>query len=1007
MKKKMIGFLICTLLIATALPAAGTMNFNKTNGEEQNIASNNECYELKYTVEFFKDDLIFDTMMGYDIVRLTDNNYLNELGKPMLPSRQIQIALPSGVTVESVDVVDTKKEEIPGTYDIFPTQRPITTDHMYEDTDFVEPDSETYGSSQPYPSKIAEFIHQGDLAGQGLGVFQLYPLQYIPSEKRLTLYTSITFIIKCTDGYEYGDYLLGDISMSAKETYENMLTGMVINPEDVEVKTLNEPTPQPGDFEYVIITQSNLIDDFQPLADWKTKKGVPSTIITTDFIYASYEGDDYKEKIRNYIIEMYTNHGSVWFLLGGDVSQVPVGAKAQTWPAGDYEIPTDMYYSDFDDDWYCEVFVGRASVENSFEVSTFLNKVLTYEQNPPVESPGYPTNAALLSFNNDAGVGYENMCLEYIDTYYIPPVFDPLTKIYFEDWGPGYFKYLIIDALNAGHHLIPFLSPHASYDAIILEHGWGAISSSDFDDLHNGEKLSILANQACFSGGFHYEDCVMEHFMHNPNGGGVATLSNTDLGYGRRGDPYALSAHCVMAWYKSLFKDKMYHLGEAFADSKNHNPPPSIGDEDCAERHVRWTFNLLGDPEMPVWTDRPESFYVGHLAQLPLGSSSFTVHIEKESGGIVDQAYVCLWKDDEIYMTGYTNSNGDIAFNPSPSTIGTMFVTVTKQNYLPYEGEAEALEGTVLAYAPTSHNFGHQYEGITDERVFEIWNAGTETLEYILSESCEWVTIDHTSGNSTGEHDTITITMDTTGLPPGSYSCDISISSNGGDGTFRNTVTVTDNIPPEKPCQPTGETSATAGTEYTYTSSTNDSEGSDIAYCFDWGEWTSSSWTEFVPSGTEISISHSWNETGTYEVKVKAKDTDEIESEWSIPITVTVEDNIPPTIKITKPERALYINNKKILPFLFLIKKPVVFGDLTMEIDAFDNQTGIFRVNFYRVFNDSNWMLTHVDWSAPYNFPMPDQQFLLHKVAFQVIAYDNAGNSASEEIIWWWQDYLL
>ena len=992
------------------LPASGTMNFNEIFEEGQNIVGNTKYYELEYTVTFSEADLIFDTVMGYDIVRLQGNNYINELGKPMLSSSQIQIALPSGITAEDVHVVDTKKEEISGTYNIFPAQRAITTDSSYEDIDFMEPDSETYLSAQPYPSKLAEFSHQGDLAGQNIAVIQLYPLQYIPYEKKLILYTSITFTIKGINGHVCGDYHPRRISQSGRETYEKMLMDMVINPEDVEVKTSSGPPLPPGDFDYVIITSSSLVDDFQPLANWKKKKGVPSTIVTTDHIYATYPGTDNKEKIRNFIIDMHANQGSIWFLLGGDVNQVPVGTKVQTWPHGDIEIPTDMYYSDFDDDWYCEVFTGRASVENSAEVSTFIDKVLTYEQNPPIESPGYPTNAALFGFRVGTGEDHAKMLMEYIDTHYIPPVFDPLTKIYEDDLEPMDYETLVIDLLNAGQHLIPYLAPHGDYDLILTGQREGCspdydniIYSSDFDALNNGGKLSIFATEACFVGGFDYEDSIMEHFIHNPNGGGIATLSNTRRGFMRIGDPYSLSAHCIMAWYKSLFKDKMYHLGEAFADSKNDNPPPdtppAAGYEYLTERHVRWTFNLLGDPEMPVWTDTPESLYVEHLAQLRLGSSSFTVHVEKIGGGIVDQAYVCLWKDDEVYMTGYTNDDGDITFNPSPSTTGAMYVTVTKQNYLPYRGETEAREGTVLSYAPTSHNFGYKYEGENDSRTFEIWNAGTETLEYALIESCDWVIIDPPNGNSTGEHDTITIDIDTTGLSLGSYSCDTSISSNGGDGTFRVTVTVCDNIPPDKPSKPSGETSVIAGTEYEYTSTTYDSEGNDVSYWFDWGDWTSSGWTEFVPSGTEVSVLYSWNEIGTYYVKVKAKDTAGIESEWSITTIVTVEDDIPPNVKITKPERALYINNRKILPFLFFIKKPVVIGDMDIEAYASDNETGIYRVDFY---SDDGW-LVKMDYNPPYSYtPQKGWNILFTKFAFQVVAYDNAGNSAIDKIEWWW-----
>lgn len=99
----------------------------------------------------------------------------------------------------------------------------------------------------------------------------------------------------------------------------------------------------------------------------------------------------------------------------------------------------------------------------------------------------------------------------------------------------------------------------------------------------------------------------------------------------------------------------------------------------------------------------------------------------------------------------------------------------------------------VLEYSPGSHNFGRictEDEG-TYSSTFEIWNSGDETLDYTLSESCSWITsISPSSGTSNGEFDTITVTIDTTGLSEGTYSSDITITSNGGSGTFTVSVQI-------------------------------------------------------------------------------------------------------------------------------------------------------------------------------------------------------------------------
>ncbi len=95
-----------------------------------------------------------------------------------------------------------------------------------------------------------------------------------------------------------------------------------------------------------------------------------------------------------------------------------------------------------------------------------------------------------------------------------------------------------------------------------------------------------------------------------------------------------------------------------------------------------------------------------------------------------------------------------------------------------------------LSYDPTSYDFGEKPEGAIDSTDFEIWNSGTGTLTYSLSETCDWVEVSPTEGTSTGEHDLITATINTTDLTPGPYSCDIQITSNGGSGIFTIYVTV-------------------------------------------------------------------------------------------------------------------------------------------------------------------------------------------------------------------------
>jgi len=95
------------------------------------------------------------------------------------------------------------------------------------------------------------------------------------------------------------------------------------------------------------------------------------------------------------------------------------------------------------------------------------------------------------------------------------------------------------------------------------------------------------------------------------------------------------------------------------------------------------------------------------------------------------------------------------------------------------------------------------------------------------------------------------------------------------------------NDPPDTPEQPEGNIYGKTNTEYTYSSSTTDSDPEDlIYYMWDWGDGEISDWTEPYHSGETCSLSHTWTDKGSYEIRVKAKDNYNYESDWSDPLEV-------------------------------------------------------------------------------------------------------------------------
>lgn len=674
-----------TIMLILLLSGASTLH---------SVDANGSAYQTEYSVQFSMNELSFDRVMDYDIVRLKDRSYISDEGYPMLPSKRVRIALPEGIAVESVRAVNIKNEEISGEFNIFPAQHPVEFSYSNSEMVFTEPNAEIYNSSAPYPSAPVEFIRQSDLAGQAIAEINLYPVQYLPAEKKLMLLTSITFAVEGNYGYECGDYLPDNISEEGKRIYEQHLKEILRNKEDIVLRTAppgqkrSPALPSETPFDHVIITSSSNAPHFQPLANWHTRKGVRDTVITVEYIYANYDGDGEKGKIRNFVIDAHQNWGTMYYLFGGEHTSVPFEYREYNGTP----IPSDAYYGDYDDDWEYEVFVGRISAEGSVEITRFVNKILKYEQAPPKRD--FPRDVTLLGMDLTIASDPPYYTLtrgqalkDSIYTGYIPPDLI-ITTIYDTD-GDNH-REAFLEALNDGQNLINHCD-HSNSRVMGTgdrNHGW-YISIYDIPYLTNYHRYGIINSLGCHANEMDYEDAISEKFVFSTDStGAVAFVGNTRSGWFYVGDPMSLSSELDLQWWVGLFDHDKYRLGEALAFAK------SAVNTDQTWPYSEWTLNLLGDPEMPIWTDIPGVYFVTHPSEVPALPSQFDVHVERFGGLYTEDALVCLWKGSEVYERGYTDAEGNVSFNISPATTGPLLVTVTKRNFMPYLGQAEVTGNT-------------------------------------------------------------------------------------------------------------------------------------------------------------------------------------------------------------------------------------------------------------------------------------------------------------------------
>lgn len=231
-----------------------------------------------------------------------------------------------------------------------------------------------------------------------------------------------------------------------------------------------------------------------------------------------------------------------------------------------------------------------------------------------------------------------------------------------------------------------------------------------------------------------------------------------------------------------------------------------------------------------------------------------------------------------------------------------------------------------------------------------------------------------------------------TGLKQGTTYYFRAVASNDVGTTYGEEKNFTtrweENNPPNPPSRPSGRVWGKSNIQYSYFTSTIDPDGDKIKFYFDWGDGNGN-WTDYVNSGETASASHSWKKAGTYKIKAKAKDEYGAESGWSPSLNLTIED-IPPNIEINKPKNGFYISDRKIIP----LPCTLIIGDITIQANVSDEESGVAGVEFY-----IDGILKFNDSSEPYEWLWDETAFFRYII--KVVAYDNAGNKASDEIKIW------
>ena len=197
-----------------------------------------------------------------------------------------------------------------------------------------------------------------------------------------------------------------------------------------------------------------------------------------------------------------------------------------------------------------------------------------------------------------------------------------------------------------------------------------------------------------------------------------------------------------------------------------------------------------------------------------------------------------------------------------------------------------------------------QQGGNPNNATFTVSNSGTGTLSYSVSDNVSWLSVSPTSGTSTGEADTITVTYATSGLSPNTYNGTITVSdpnSTNNPQTIAVTLTVT--APPPVIGLSTSSLSASTNEGSSPSNQTftveNDGGGTLSYTVSDNMTWLSVSPTSGTSTGEADTITVSYSTSGlapgTHNATITVDDSNATNGPQTIAVTLTV-NALPATI---------------------------------------------------------------------------------------------------------------
>ncbi|MDZ4805647.1 MAG: C25 family cysteine peptidase [Candidatus Eisenbacteria bacterium] len=661
---------------------------------------------------------------GVDFITLAGGATVVDNGQIDLPAKPLTFRLPEDMLIAAVAVRVLETEALRGSFN--PARvRTASSDGTMSPLGApaaLELDAEGY-----HPATMAEPGAHGRMRGRSLGGVIYTPFRFRQADGRLEIITRAELVLTLVPSARdrANDFLPLRREPWADAIVDRQLAGLIVNPTiesdgrqiGAELQPLlNSGAPFAPTFRpsvngspvaMVIITNEAQVAQYQRLADWKTRSGIPTVVRTVNWIKVNYpNGVDTQDTIRNFVRDAAQKWGTVWLLLGGDTDVIPTRYGKTAFFNGE-EIPTDLYYQCVDGTWngdgdnefgegfstptqpgdsadlYPEVWIGRTSTVSVAQATAVVNKILAYESTPLRN--GYQDDYLGLAevlfpqtWNPGDQILFDGASIAEEGISHLPPNYS-LTKLYENcpnaNWPTCIVeeKSTVLDSLDAGFGLVHHLG-HGFINTMAVGRGDQALTNADADACSNGDETFVLYAINCTSSAIDF-NCIAERYLLNPNGGTVASIGSTRFDFPSTGWSYQTE------FFRLVFEQGVHELGQAASACKLPFIPLSL--QDNTHRWTQFTQIYFGDPAMTIYTMPPADLAVSHPATQALGAATFTVTVNS-GGNPLGSARVCLHKPNDEYVVGLTDALGQVILPFVPDSTGTAQLTVVADNHVPY-----------------------------------------------------------------------------------------------------------------------------------------------------------------------------------------------------------------------------------------------------------------------------------------------------------------------------------